>query len=264
MVTHSLDYAERDANGRRSTGSADGSGDEGEVHRLWESRARVVLTPVAAPSILGLFGFAAATLMVSSNLAGWWGTTKSLVYLVPFCITFGGVAQFLAGMWSYKARDGLATAMHGMWGSFWIAWGFLELLMAAKVIPMPAHAAVYFPAFGFWFIMLGLLTGIGAIAAIPRGAGLVGTLGCLSAGSCLLACSFLSGSLAVREAAGWVLVASVGFAIYTAAALLFVEASGGKTVLPLGKRSKEANIPTMRVVDPIEYPLGMPGVKVGQ
>lgn len=238
--------------------------EEEDVHALWESRSRVVLSPVAAPSILGLFGFATATFMVASNLAGWWGTSKSLIYIVPFAIFFGGLAQLLAGMWAYRARDGLATAMHGMWGSFWIAWGMLELLMTTGTIPMPATAATYFPAFAFWFVMLGLLTGIGTFAAIPRGAGMVGTLGCLAAGSDLLAIAFFTGNVNIRDAAGWVLVASVGFAVYTAAALLFAESAGGKTVLPLGKAGRAANIPGRRIMWPIQYPQGDPGVKVGQ
>ena len=33
---------------------------------------RVFLQPIAAPSILGLAGFAGATFIVASNLAGWW------------------------------------------------------------------------------------------------------------------------------------------------------------------------------------------------
>ena len=256
MATHRMDEYAAARQSERQTPE--------EVHELWESRARVVLSPIAAPSILGLFGFSAATLIVASNLAGWWGTSADLVYLAPFAITFGGIAQFLAGMWCYKARDGLGTAMHGMWGSFWVAWGMFELLMATHTIPMPATAASYFPAFGFWFIMLGLLTGIGAFAALPRGAGMVGTLGCLSAGSCLLACAFLSGNVAIRDAGGWVLVASVGFAIYTAAALLLAESTGGRTVLPLGKLDRAANVPGGRLMRPIEYPPGGPGVRVGQ
>jgi succinate-acetate transporter protein len=82
-----------------------------------DERTRFVLQPIAAPSILGLFGFAAATFIVSANLAGWYGNTQSGQYLFPFAATFGGLAQLLAGMWSYRARDGVATAMHGMWGS---------------------------------------------------------------------------------------------------------------------------------------------------
>jgi hypothetical protein len=82
--------------------------------------ARVVLQPIAAPSILGLYGFAGATFIVAANQAGWYGNDHSAIFLAPFAAFFGGLAQFLAGMWSYRARDGLATAMHGMWGAFWM------------------------------------------------------------------------------------------------------------------------------------------------
>ena len=57
-----------------------------------------MLTPVAAPSILGLFGLAGATFMVASLLAGWWGTPIDSVVIAPFALFFGGLAQFLAGM----------------------------------------------------------------------------------------------------------------------------------------------------------------------
>ena len=87
---------------------------------------RVVLQPIAAPSVLGLFGFAGATFIVASNMAGWWGTPDSGLALAPFAAMFGGLAQFLAGMWAYRARDAIATAMHGTWGSFWLAYGILR------------------------------------------------------------------------------------------------------------------------------------------
>ena len=56
-------------------------------------------------------------------MAGWYGTGGTPLVLYPFVLTAGGLAQFLAGMWSYRARDGLATAVHGIWGSFWLAFG---------------------------------------------------------------------------------------------------------------------------------------------
>ena len=59
-------------------------------------------------------------------------TTKSGIFLFPFAAMFGGVAQFAAAMWSYRARDALATAMFGMFGSFWVAYGILNLLAATK------------------------------------------------------------------------------------------------------------------------------------
>src|SRR5918912_237426 len=91
---------------------------------------RVFLQPIAAPSILGLAGFAGATFIVASNLAGWWGTPQSPLVLAPFAAMFGGLAQFLVGMWAYPARDAVATAMHGTWGAFWLACGILNILVA--------------------------------------------------------------------------------------------------------------------------------------
>jgi hypothetical protein len=83
-----------------------------------ENQVRAVLQPIAAPSILGLYAFAGSTFIVSAHLAGWYGGSDTPLYLLPFAAVFGGIAQFAAGMWAYKARDAIATAMHGMWGSF--------------------------------------------------------------------------------------------------------------------------------------------------
>ena len=77
-------------------------------HREWVDHTRVFLQPIAAPSILGLFGFAGATFMVAAYLAGWYSGPTAPAIIFPFAATFGGLAQFLAGMWAYRARDGLA------------------------------------------------------------------------------------------------------------------------------------------------------------
>src|SRR5207302_153343 len=130
------------------------------------ARPRVFLQPVAAPSVLGLFGFAGATFIVAANLAGWYGNTATPGYLFPFALTFGGVAQFMAGMWAYRARDAVATAMHGMWGSFWVAFGILNLMFVTNALVEPKPK---FPELGFWFIALGAITAMGAMAVLAEG-----------------------------------------------------------------------------------------------
>ena len=55
-----------------------------------------------------------------------------------FALTFGGIAQFAAGMWSYKARDVVATLAHGTWGAFWIAFGLLNIFILLHKLPAPA------------------------------------------------------------------------------------------------------------------------------
>ncbi|MBO0877180.1 MAG: hypothetical protein J2P19_27705 [Pseudonocardia sp.] len=227
----------------------------------WSERSRIVLTPIAAPSILGLFGLAGATFLVASLLAGWWGGPTSIPIIAPFVFFFGGLAQLLAGMWSYRARDGVATAVHGTWGSFWMAWSALVGLVGLGLLPPNVLVS---QAFGFWFIVMCVVTAFGALAALGESLGLLTVLILLAAGSGLLAAGLIGGFSAVVTAAGWVLVASAAAAFYTAGAMMLAGSFGGRTILPLGGYTTAANIPGRRATEPISYPTGMPGSKVGR
>ncbi len=229
--------------------------------RYWDGiPARIVLQPVAAPSILGLFGFAGATFLVAANMAGWYGDANTPNFIFPFAAVFGGLAQFLAGMWAYRARDGLATAMHGMWGSFWMAYGVLFALFATGVLTEPTGK---FVELGFWFVVLGAITWMGALAALGDSLGLFGVLGTLAAGSTLAAIGLITGTSGVEKAAGDVFVASAIIAWYVASAMM-LEGVFGRVVLPVGKYSRAANMPGGKMTEPVEFSRGMPGVKVGQ
>jgi succinate-acetate transporter protein len=226
----------------------------------WRSSTRVFLQPIAAPSVLGLFGFAAATFMVATNLAGWYGNAHSGVYLFPFAATFGGIAQFAAGLWAYRARDALATAMHGMWGAFWMAYGILWLLVAAGDITLPAGK---FPELAFWFFPLAAITVSGALASIGENLGVTATLASLATGAAFLGVGYLTGIHGWLSAGGWVLFASSICAFYTASAMMLM-ASFRRVVLPLGVPQKQANIPGAEFTHPLEYHWGEPGVRQGQ
>jgi succinate-acetate transporter protein len=262
-MTHSMSTRAADANGAAVGAAPNGRALDHEALRtVWEERSRVVLTPVAAPSILRLFGFFSATLLVGSNMAGWWGnhTTTSL-RIFPFAIMLGGVAQFLAGMWAYKARDGVATAAHGIWGAFWLAWGLYQLLVSTG--NLPAVIGDHNPAFGFWFIPLAMITFSCMLGAMRDNGGLVAVLGTLSVGSGFVAAGFIGGFHWPTVVGGWLFVFSAGFAWYAATAMM-LEGAFRRTVLPSLKWNKDANVPTRMMVYPIEYPDGMPGVRVGQ
>jgi uncharacterized protein len=227
----------------------------------WRSQTRIFLQPIAAPSILGLFGFAGATFMVAANLAGWYGTSTSGIYVFPFAAMFGGVAQFVAGVWSYRARDGIATAMHGMWGSFWMAYGILWAFVAAGAFTLPAGE---FPPLGYWFLVLGVITACGAVAAVFENLSLFAVLATLAVGSGLLAVFYLTGISGWKTSGGWVLLASSWLAAYTAFAMM-LEGAAGRVVLPLGiVRRRQANVPGSREHIPLQFEYGEPGVRHGQ
>jgi uncharacterized protein len=232
----------------------------------WEdgfARPRVMLQPFAAPSVLGLYGFAAATFMVALHLTGAYGGVKTNGTLWPFAAVFGGVAQFMAGMWSYRVRDTVATAMHGMWGSFWIAFGILNLLVMWGKLPDHPAGSVSDPAFALWFWTLAAITAAGALAAVAENLALFGTLAALAAGSTFLALGLSFGSTGWVKLAGWVLVASAILAYYLATSIMLL-AGAGKVILPIGKPKKDANTPGAQPVKPIQLNWAEPGVKKGQ
>src|SRR5436309_8540674 len=140
------------------------NGASGEL-REWRDHARVFLQPIAAPSILGLYGFSAATFIVTAYLVGWYGKASSPLLIFPFATAAGGIAQGAAALFAYKARDGLATAVHGIWAAFWLGYGLLNLLIALAVLPAPPpHGPV--PELGYWFFALAAVTLAGALASL--------------------------------------------------------------------------------------------------
>ena len=244
---------------RASAGVALGADSDGWYGDF--ARPRVFLQPIAAPSVLGLFGFAGATFIVAANMAGWYGSASTPGYLFPFAAFFGGMAQFLAGMWAYRARDAVATAMHGAWGSFWLGYGLLQLLLVTGVL---AAGGTLDHALGFWFIALCAVTFSGMLGALVEGGlGVTAVLGTLAAGAGLAAVAFLSGSMGTEHAAGWVFVVAAALAWYVASAMM-INSAAGKTVLPLFKTEAAANKPGAQPTRAIELDWGEPGVKMGQ
>jgi succinate-acetate transporter protein len=172
----------------------------------------------------------------------------------------GGLAQFLAGMWAYRARDALATTAHGIWGAFWLAYGILNLLFATHVLIDPG---THFPELGFWFIALAGITMVAAFAALAESPALFAVLSTLAAGCAFAAAAYLSGATGWLHVGGWLFVFSAGFAWYTASAMLLAS-TYKRVILPLGKYNRIANRPGGVIAEPIEYSWGFPGVKVGQ
>jgi uncharacterized protein len=233
----------------------------------WEdgfARPRVFLQPIAAPSILGLAGFAGATFMVASIQAKWWGTPLDLRAVAPFCMLFGGVAQFMAGMWAYRARDAVATLAHGTWGSFWIGFGILQILQATGTLPTPAPTAPDL-GFGIWFVALAFCTWAAAFGALAENIGLFAVLSTLATGSTLTAAGLISGGFnsGWTTVGGWLFVFSAGFAVYTVLAMTLMSVTG-RAILPTGEYKKKANIPGGKAIRPIELEWAEPGVKQGQ
>lgn len=92
---------------------------------------------LADPLPLGLAGFASATFTISAVLAGWF-RTSDVVVAIPVALVFGGIAQFLAGMWAFRRGNVVAATAFGSFGAFNTSWALLQWLSLAHVLPSTA------------------------------------------------------------------------------------------------------------------------------
>ena len=219
-----------------------------------EPQARIYLQPIAAPSILGLFALGAATFIFAAFMARWFGNAATPAFLIPFAGFFGGITQLLAAMWAYKARDGVATALHGLWGSVWVSYALLYVLLLTGKVTMPTGTN---QAIGFWFIPIAVITLTGAWVSMAQSWGMFTVWGLAGLASvCFAIANFLS-SGALVALSGWIFFLTSLAAWYTATSLMAEEAFG-RVVLPLGRTAGGPNVPM------VEIGTGEPGVIHGQ
>ncbi|GAA5983261.1 hypothetical protein JCM11641_002240 [Rhodosporidiobolus odoratus] len=224
-------------------------------------KVRIMLKPIAPPAALGLAGFASSTFITSMWIANWWGNDSSPGAFFPFVLFFGGLAQFIAGLMGFPARDTLVTIINTMWGAFWLSTGTLFFLNTANIVPAQSIHA-HFPELASWFVCLAAFTWSGAIAAFARDLILAACLSCLAIGTTIACCLFASGTgvgAGIKAAAYFWMLSSL-FAWWRVTVYLQEEAWGPKQT---GKA-----FPTFRTATekraPLVVPgLGEPGVKRG-
>jgi succinate-acetate transporter protein len=181
-----------------------------------EDPAHRLLARIPSPSILGLYALAAATFIVSARMAHWYGNAQSAMVLFPLVLILGGLAQFYAGAWAFQTSDAVALATHGTWGSFWTAYGILEILYATGRVARPQGA---FPELGFWFIVMAAITWAITVAS-QENKGMMTLLALLATGSTVEAIAELAGVNGLRILAGYLFMASALVAWYVATMLM--------------------------------------------
>jgi uncharacterized protein len=225
------------------------------VNRRSIETANVFLQPVAPPSILGLFAFAGSTFVVAAWLAGWYGSAFSPFYFAPFVGIFGGVAQLIAAAWSFRARDGLATAFHGCWGAFFVGYALLYFMFSQRpqLIPMGG----IFPELGMWFVVVAAISWVLSLAAMGRGIALAAVMMSVSGGATFAAIGLLAGVNWCSTLGGYLFILSALCALYDSTAQVLQEVYGHE-VLKLGYTRRMLQEPGIMAGS------GEPGVMHGQ
>ena len=103
---------------------------------------------IADPAPLGLVGFAATTFVLSFVNAGL--VNAGVLYAVlPLALFYGGLAQFIAGMWEFRKGNTFGATAFPTYGAFWMAFAFYVWFFAGKI----TDAAVANTATGMFLLM---------------------------------------------------------------------------------------------------------------
>ena len=194
---------------------------------------RYVTAPITAnPAALGLAGFALSTFILSMfnahlvNIGG----TPILFGLILF---YGGVAQFLAGMWEFRTGNTFGATIFGSYGAFWLALWALDTLYLKHITLSalgPTLALYLFGWAGFTTLMFfASLRTTGAVAI---------TLLLLIVTEVVLGFGYNNISLTTLKWGGYLGIATAAAAWYTMTAIV-LESTFKRWILPVFPLARE-------------------------
>ena len=195
---------------------------------LTKERTSVVESGVADPAPLGLAAFALTTFAFSVTNAGFLGE-EAINHFIPLALIYGGLAQFVAGMWEFRNQNTFASTGFTSYGAFWIALGILEIFARQLGIAEEQVPLALAWTFAAWAIFT-LYMWIGSWG-VNAALGIVFTL--LLATFILLAATEFTHSMGLRQIAGWVGIVTAISAWYVSAADVLND-TYGRTILPVG------------------------------
>jgi uncharacterized protein len=132
---------------------------------------------VADPAPLGLAGFGITTLLLSLINAGILGSTAGgdalKLGVMAVALTFGGLAQFVAGMWAFRRGNTFAATAFTSYGAFWfsfylLVFVFIPQMKGATSTDITTFVGTYLLAWGIFttYMFLASLAGARAVQAV--------------------------------------------------------------------------------------------------
>jgi succinate-acetate transporter protein len=174
------------------------------------------------------------TFLLSGHNASW---IPDLVWVGP-ALFYGGLAQFLAGMWEYRNRNVFGATAFATYGGFWLSLGIF-ILLAETTGLLSGYTGGDLTNAVTWFLFAFAVFNTYMLIASTRMNGAVFMFFLtLEIIEILLVIGFFNlshgGSSWMLHAGGWAGVVTAAVAWYTSAALV-VNGHAGRTVFPVGR-----------------------------
>jgi uncharacterized protein len=189
-------------------------------------RVQFVPSPIADPGPLGLGAFALTTFVLSMFNAHLLGAGGEPIVLA-LALTYGGLAQLLAGMWEFRTGNTFGAVAFTSYGAFWLSFWAFEQFWADSVPAKDAGHAV-----GLFLIAWGIFTAYMFIASLRTTAAVSLVFILLTVTFVLLGIGNAGAHTNVIKIGGWVGLATAAAAWYASFAGV-TNSTFGRTVLPV-------------------------------
>jgi uncharacterized protein len=194
--------------------------------RTAAERVQFVPSPIADPGPLGLAAFALTTFVLSmfnADLLGKGG--EPIVF--GLALTYGGLAQLLAGMWEFRTGNTFGAVAFTSYGAFWLSfWAFVQFFEKSVPAADAGHAV------GLFLIAWGIFTTYMFIASLRTTAAVATVFFLLAVTFFLLGIGNAGAHPNIIKAGGWVGLATAVVAWYASFAVV-TNSTFGRVVMPV-------------------------------
>jgi len=190
-----------------------------------------VPTPIADPGPLGLAAFALTTFVLSMFNAGL-VSDKGEPIVFGLAFAYGGIAQFVAGLWEFRTGNTFGAVAFCSYGAFWLSFWAFVVFYATKVPAADAGHAV-----GLYLIAWGIFTSYMFIASLRTTAAVAAVFILLAITFFVLGIGNAGGSTGTIKLGGYLGLVTAIVAWYASFAVV-TNATFGRTVLPVRPLSR--------------------------
>jgi uncharacterized protein len=188
-------------------------------------------TAIADPGPLGLAAFALTTFVLSMFNSGL-VSDKGEPIVFALALTYGGIAQFVAGLWEFRTGNTFGAVAFCSYGAFWLSfWAYVQFY-AAKIPAADAGHAV-----GLYLIAWGIFTAYMFIASLRTTAAVAAVFILLAITFIVLGIGDAGAHPNVTKLGGYIGLVTAVVAWYASFAVV-TNATFGRTVLPVRPLSR--------------------------
>jgi len=199
-----------------------------------QPRAPPPVSGLGNPGPLGLAGFAATTFVLSCFNAGVLIDGRLESSVLPLALFYGGIAQFIAGLYEFRSNNTFGATAFCSYGAFWASFaGYVYF-----IVPTIATGEVGYKeneATGLFLLVWTIFTFYMTIASWRVSWALFAVFFPLTITFILLTAGAFANNKHTTEVGGWCGIVTA-FAAWYASAAVVINNSWGRAVFPIGVR----------------------------